>query len=40
MDDPIQYDSDILIANPSNQRFEIMLDKTQEKEFDFTEIVN
>lgn len=39
-DDPVQYDSGIKIANPNNQRHEITLDKTQEKIFDFTEIVN
>lgn len=35
-DDPIQYDSEIIIANPENQRFEITLDKMQEKIFNFT----
>lgn len=35
-DDPIQYDSEIKIANPENQRHEITLDKMQEKIFNFT----
>lgn len=34
-DDPIQYDSEINIANPEKQQFEITLDKMQEKEFNF-----
>lgn len=39
LDNPIQYNSEIKIANPDNQRHEIVLEKTQEKIFDFNEIV-
>ncbi|MGR5064085.1 DUF4382 domain-containing protein [Photobacterium sp. DNB22_13_2] len=34
-DDPIQYDNDIIIANPEEQQYEITLDKMQEREFNF-----
>ncbi|MGF1701360.1 DUF4382 domain-containing protein [Photobacterium makurazakiensis] len=39
LDNPIQYDGEIQIANPENQRFEIILDKMQEKIFNFKEII-